>query len=162
MAETAANPPRTPRPVWRLPMSDEPEGLEPAPDPWRHQRALRGRAAMGQWSGDSPGSPYSRGSRPPPKGATYTPPGQTTTALQAEQTVGTYMRGVRDALAPALAAYGASANANSAASARANDEEAIAALTSARRKIEALTLLEPLRTADGDIRAAMDALAGGL
>jgi hypothetical protein len=85
-----------------------------------------------------------------------------TKALQAEQTVGTYMRGVRDALAPALAAYGASASANSAASARANDEEAIAALTSARQKILALTMLDQLRTADGDIRAAMDALAGGL
>ena len=85
-----------------------------------------------------------------------------TKALQAEQTVGTYLRGVRDALAPALAAYGASANAGSAAAARANDEQAIAALTVAKQKISALTLLDSLRTADGDIRAAMDALAGGL
>lgn len=85
-----------------------------------------------------------------------------TKALQAEQTVGTYMRGVRDALAPALAAYGASANSNSAAAARANDEQAIAALTAAKQKISALALLDALRTADGDIRGAMDALAGGL
>ncbi|MEA2503233.1 MAG: hypothetical protein QOG36_276 [Actinomycetota bacterium] len=83
-------------------------------------------------------------------------------ALQTEQAVGTYMRGVRDALAPALAAYSASGSASSASAARANDEEAIAALTSARQKVSALVLPDSLRSADGDIRAAMEALAGGL
>lgn len=83
-------------------------------------------------------------------------------ALQTEQAVGTYMRGVRDALAPALAAYSASGNASSASAARANDEEAIAALTSAKQKVSALVLPDSLRSADGDIRAAMEALAGGL
>jgi hypothetical protein len=83
-------------------------------------------------------------------------------ALQTEQAVGTYMRGVRDALAPALAAYSASGSASSAAAARANDEQAIAALTSAKQKVAALVLPDSLRSADGDIRAAMDALAGGL
>lgn len=84
------------------------------------------------------------------------------TALQTEQTVGTYMRGVRDALNPALAAYRASGSASSASAARADDEEAIAALTSARQKVSALVLPDSLRSADGDIRAAVDALAGGL
>lgn len=83
-------------------------------------------------------------------------------ALQTEQTVGTYMRGVRDALNPALAAYRASGSASSASAARADDEEAIAALTSARQKVSALVLPDSLRSADGDIRAAVDALAGGL
>ncbi|MEA2535533.1 MAG: hypothetical protein QOJ93_3344 [Actinomycetota bacterium] len=83
-------------------------------------------------------------------------------ALQTEQAVGTYMRGVRDALAPALAAYSASGSASSASAARANDEEAIAALTSAKQKVSALVLPDSLRSADGDIRAAMEALAGGL
>jgi hypothetical protein len=83
-------------------------------------------------------------------------------ALQTEQAVGTYMRGVRDALAPALAAYSASGSASSASAARANDEEAIAALTSAKQKVSALFLPDSLRSADGDIRAAMEALAGGL
>lgn len=191
---------------------------------------------MGQWSGDSLGSPYSRGAVPTSQGATFTPAAQMivplpppapgpgpgrgegraftittlvvvvvllvavavllitygrarsnlrttrsalaasrgqlavvqgalsgdTQALQAEQTVGIYMRGVRDALAPALAAYGASANASSAAGARANDEQAIAALTSAKQKINALVLLDSLKAADGDIRASIEALAGGL
>jgi len=85
-----------------------------------------------------------------------------TRALQTEQAVGTYMRGVRDALTPALAAYRASGSASSASAARADDEQAIAALTSAKQKMSALTLPDPLRSADGDIRAAMDALAGGL
>ena len=84
------------------------------------------------------------------------------TALQTEQTVGTYMRGVRDALNPALAAYRASGSASSASAARADDEEAIAALTLARQKVSALVLPNSLRSADGDIRAAVDALAGGL
>ena len=85
-----------------------------------------------------------------------------TRALQTEQAVGTYMRGVRDALAPALAAYRASGSASSASAARADDEQAIAALTSAREKVSAFILPDPLRGADGDIRAAIDALAGGL
>jgi hypothetical protein len=85
-----------------------------------------------------------------------------TKGLQAEQTVGTYMRGVRDALAPALAAYSQSANANSASAARADDEQAIAALTSAKQKISGLGLTDSLRTADGDIRGAIDSLAAGL
>ena len=85
-----------------------------------------------------------------------------TRALQTEQAVGSYMRGVRDALAPALAAYSASGSASSATAARANDEQAIAALTSAKQKVAALILPDSLRSADGDIRAAMDALAGGL
>jgi hypothetical protein len=83
-------------------------------------------------------------------------------ALQTEQAVGTYMRGVRDALTPALAAYQASGSASSASAARADDEQAIAALTSARQKVSALILPDSLTSADGDIRAAMDALAGGL
>ena len=85
-----------------------------------------------------------------------------TRALQTEQAVGTYMRGVRDALTPALAAYRASGSASSASAARADDEQAIAALTSARKKVSALILPDSLTSADGDIRAAMDALAGGL
>ncbi|MCW3035167.1 MAG: hypothetical protein JWM17_479, partial [Actinobacteria bacterium] len=83
-------------------------------------------------------------------------------ALQTEQAVGTYMRGVRDALAPALAAYSASGSARSASAARANAEEAIAALKTATQKVSALVLPDSLRSADGDIRAAMEALAGGL
>jgi hypothetical protein len=83
-------------------------------------------------------------------------------ALQEEQAVGTYMRGVRDALAPALSAYSASGSASSAAAATADDEQAIAALTSAKQKVSALILPDSLRNADGDIRSAMDALTGGL
>ena len=85
-----------------------------------------------------------------------------TRALQAEQAVGTYMRGVRDDLAPALTAYRASGGASCASAARADDEVAIAALVAARQKISALTLPDSLASADSDIRAAMDALAGGL
>ena len=85
-----------------------------------------------------------------------------TKALQTEQAVGAYMRGVRDALTPALAAYRASGSASSASAARADDEQAIAALTSARHTVSALVLPNSLTSADGDIRAAMDALAGGL
>ena len=83
-------------------------------------------------------------------------------ALQTEQAVGTYMRGVRDALTPALAAYRASGSASSTSAARADDEQAIAALTSARQKVSALTIPDSLTSADGDIRAAVDALASGL
>jgi hypothetical protein len=72
------------------------------------------------------------------------------------------MRGVRDALAPALTAYRASGGASSAAAARADDEAAIAALSTARQQISTLMLPDALTSADGDIRAAIDALAGGL
>lgn len=85
-----------------------------------------------------------------------------TKALVGEQQVGAFMRGVRDDLAPALAAYGASGNAADAAAASADDEQAIAALTSAKQKIADLTLPDALRSAAGDIGSAMEALSNGL
>ncbi|HYR63936.1 MAG TPA: hypothetical protein VET24_15060 [Actinomycetota bacterium] len=83
-------------------------------------------------------------------------------ALQVEEQVGIYMRGVRDALAPALAAYQESGNASTAAAARADDEQAISALTAAGQKISDLVLPDSLKTADGHIRSAMGGLAAGL
>jgi len=83
-------------------------------------------------------------------------------ALQTEQQVGTYMRGVRDALVPAQAAYNDSASATSDASAKAADQQVLVALAAATQKIGAATVPDSLKTADGDIRSAIDMLAGGL
>lgn len=85
-----------------------------------------------------------------------------TKALVTEQQVGAYLRGVRDALVPVQQAYDASSQATTDAGIKAEDEQAIVALTEGKQQLDTLTIPDSLRIADGDLRSAMDHLAGGL